>query len=165
MKTVRLPIYDGDIETGEQLEVDLSYFIPPTIGMRSSQARIIEAPTEEVNHNLWGFLRNKKLDNVELVDVASEYPDAFEKAIEQSRIAKQEILGNFAPPEEWRTIEGLPTKSFQINQRGQIRHIYNQKIIEPSLDLNSKYYMTVKLMINGLAYFINGPKLAEEMWA
>jgi hypothetical protein len=75
-----------------------------------------------------------------------------------------DLLNSAYEEEEWRTIEGLPTKSFQVNRRGQIRHMFNQKVIEPSLDLESPYYTSVKLKINGLDFYVNGPKLAEQMW-
>jgi hypothetical protein len=149
MKTVRLPIFEHGVETGELLEVDVEFFLSSTRGLRSTQARVLQEPLANWEREL---VEGFKEENKAAIEHELEL-------VETSDWGKTE--------DEWRTLEsvGLPTRSFQINQRGQIRHKFNQKIIEPSLDLDSKYYMTVKLLLNGLEYFINGPKLAEEMWS
>lgn len=136
MKTVRLPIFEDGVETQDYLEVDITFFTSSTAGLRSNQAKIIHPQSY------------------------SELLEEFEKDI-----AKQEVIGSFAPAEEWRTIEGLPTKNFEVSQRGQVRIKTNKKILEPSLDLDSKNYMTVNVKINGLDFYINGPMLAEQMWS
>lgn len=141
MKTVRLPIYEDGVETLDYLEVDVTFWISPTRGIRSNQARIIEYQEPDWN-------------------------DVLEKVLDQHGVAKREALEKIAPPaEEWKTIDTLPTKSFEINQRGKIRIKATKKILEPSLDLDSKNYMTVNVKINGLDFYINGPKLAEQLWS
>lgn len=141
MKTVRLPIFESGVETGELLEVDITFFLSSTMGLRSHQAKVLQEPLADWER--------------ELLEGGS--PEVVE--------TWEQVLGTHAHEDEWRTLEGLPTKSFQINQRGQVRHKFNQKIVEPSLDLESKNYMTVQLKINGLDWFINGPKVAEQMWS
>jgi hypothetical protein len=161
-KTVRLPIYDGDMMTNQYLEVDLEFFIPPSSKVLSNQARIKEHELADWEKEL---LKMSHLEDEVEVSVKPITEIDWEGLSKLTpKIDVQELLGNYTPAEEWRTLEGLPTKSFQINQRGQVRHKFNQKIIEPSLDLDSKNYMTVQLTINGLDWFINGPKVAEQMW-
>lgn len=92
-------------------------------------------------------------------------PDPYEKVLEEQRVAKEEALAKLAPPEEWRTIEGIPSKNFEINQKGEVRNRFRKQVIDPHLDLESPYYMNVRLMINSQYWYINGPTLAREMWA
>lgn len=164
MKTVRLPIFEDGVETRDYLEVDVTFWISPTRGIRSNQARIIEyqepewePPVQEPLADWEKLLLNSKIDE--------SWDDVLEKVLDQHGVAKREVLEKIAPAEEWKTIDTLPTKSFEVNQRGQVRIKTSKKILEPSLDLDSKNYMTVNVKINGLDFYINGPKLAEQLWS
>jgi hypothetical protein len=66
--------------------------------------------------------------------------------------------------EEWRTVEGIGTNSFEINRLGTIRHKSSGRVQEPKYD---EFYqmVTVKLIVNGKPVWIDGPTLAETMWA
>ena len=147
MKTVRLPIFEDGVETGEMLEVDITFWISPTRGIRSSQARVLQEPLADWERELLGGA------------YAEENKAAVENELELIE------TGGWGRGEEWKTIDTLPTKNFEVNQRGQVRIKANKKILEPSLDLDSKNYMTVNVKINGLDFYINGPKLAEQMWS
>jgi hypothetical protein len=159
MKTVRLPIFEDGIETRDYLEVDINFWISSTKGLRSNLARIVE-PNR--------FLSDLERDPSKEEPLADWERNLLEGTVEDyaaSDVALCEKFYEATREDEWRTIEGLPTKSFEVNQRGQIRIKANRKILEPSLDLDSKNYMTVNVKINGLDFYINGPKLAEQMWS
>lgn len=111
--------------------------------------------------NLAAFIAGVNWETVTSLTVEPINPDPEDTHWFSEEVAE---LMNESAEEEWRTVEKLPTRSFQINQRGDIRHKFNQKVISPSLDLDSAYYMTVHLKINGVDYYVNGPALANEMW-
>ena len=140
MKTVRLPIYEDGVELREYLEVDLTFFISAAASkFKANPARVIALE-----------------DPVADTEVSDGPLADWEKELLWSEEVKPEY--------EWRELDGLPTKSFQINEKGDIRHKVNQKIISPSLDLDSPFYLTVNLLINGINYWVDGPRKAEEIF-
>lgn len=147
MKTVRLPIYENGVTTDEMLEVDLTFFLSSTRGLRSNQARVLQP----------------QLAQWEIDLLTSD--EVFEKVLDEHRIAKEEVLAKFAPPvEEWRIIEHLPTESFEINRDGVIRIRTTQKVMEPAFDVDNVRW-AVRLIINRQPWWIHGPNLAEKMWS
>jgi hypothetical protein len=65
--------------------------------------------------------------------------------------------------EEWRIIDTLPTKAFEINREGVIRIKVNQKVLNPIFDIDFLEFK-VQMVINGMEYWVHGPRLAKEMW-
>jgi hypothetical protein len=155
MRTVRLPIYDdGVLEVGKYLEIDVPYFIPPTVGLRSSRARIVEEepfqpdPIEEpladweraLLDNRWDDVSN---DEVGLTDTSSDHPSLVD---------------------DWRPLEGVPTQFFEINGFGAIRHRGTGAIMKEQMH-PEKLVPAVKLIINRQDWWIEGPALAAKMWS
>jgi hypothetical protein len=161
MKTVQLPIYKDGVMTTETLEVDISFFLMDTF----RYAKVVPAPPladwqKEIlysgaNHN-----------EVELVDIYSKHPDVI--SMDDIREIDPDFDVTLKEDEEqeddWWDLYGLiPTHAFEINHKGAIRIKANQKVIEPNwFDIDQNCW-NVMLIVNGMEYYLNGPRIAAEM--
>lgn len=66
--------------------------------------------------------------------------------------------------EEWRVIEALPIRSFEINRDGVIRHRASKRVMDAfHFDIDQNAYRT-DLIVNGQEFSVYGPSLAKAMW-
>lgn len=134
--TVRLSIYDEDgIQQPGYLEVNSEYFLT---GPARHFGRVVQ-PEETLAQ--W---------EIDLLN------SAYEEAKEVKKTSQ---------PKMWEDLYGLiPSDKFEINRDGVIRIKSNKKVIEPTwFDIDQNKY-NVMLKINGMEYYLNGPKIAEELW-
>jgi hypothetical protein len=164
MKTVRLPIYNEQgIMTAEVLEVDIYFFITNTSGLISSKARIIPAPMADWELELMEETIAEAKKEVQLVDVVSMHPTLTWEELEMLSAASAEDFDTAPTDCEWRGLGGIPSKNFEINQDGLIRHKGTKKVLEVEYDIDQNAYRS-NLTINGGHFSIYGPALAERMW-
>jgi hypothetical protein len=120
-------------------------------------------------------------ETVKLYDVSSMHPLTREELqvlsaagpeelpfdmVERVRVDRSEVIYSFRDISQWRTIEkeGFPTKSFEVDRSGVIRHKGTKRILEVKFDIDQSAYRA-NLTINGRDYSLDGAALAGEMWA
>lgn len=135
MKTVRLPIYENGIELHEYLEVDTTFFLSSTAGLRSVQAQVVSEPRED-------SLLKSVIEFLELEEQKATIP--------------VEVV-------EWRTLEALPVRSFEINKQGTIRHRATERVMQQEFDIDQRAWRTA-LVINGQTKSVDGKRVADAMW-
>ena len=166
MKTVRLPIYNENGQMSlETLEVDLDYFLRVAYSrdmMPNAKARIIPPTFSESDMKLMEAAK----EEVQLVDVASKHPEGFEPLTreELQMLSAQSFEDLSTEDDIWMPIEKIPSKNFEINRDGFIRHTLTKRVIAPEWDIDQFKYR-VRLTINGVDYSIDGPALAQEIFA
>ena len=162
MKTVRLPIYDDGIETRNYLEVDLTFWLSSTAGLRSNQARVVEPEPEPMADWELELLAEAEA----AIDVATKRHGDWDKENQRYADGSKAHLCGGPCRETWECLYGLiPSDRFEINRDGVIRIKANKKVIEPTwFDIDQNRF-NVMLKINGMEYYLNGPKIAEELWS
>jgi len=151
LKHVRLPIYDqSGFMTGETLEVDLNFFLPSNPALKSNMARVI---SREV-------FRHDPIQEP-LAEWEKELLGVTEESVDEE--VGLEPTDNVEI--EWRDLEIGPTRAFEISQTGVIRIKGKEKVLEPNWWDIDQLKFNVKIKINGMDYYIDGPKLADQMWS
>ena len=143
-RTVRLPIFDEvGVETRSYLELEVSHL---TQALYSVPSRVVYGG-----------------EVVELVDVSSAYPTLTREELQMLSAACPEEIDTTPTDGEWKMLENLPTKSFEINRAGVIRHKATRKELDIEWDMDQLAWRSC-LKINGQDYSLYGKRLAEDMW-
>ena len=119
-----------------------------------------------INGINWEHVRHFSVEPVEpLADWELELLGCSREEPTASTNEVLEVLDRYAAKDgDWRVIESLPIRSFEINSFGVIRHRASKRVIDNLyFDIDALVYQT-QLHINGQEFRINGPKLAEAMW-
>lgn len=137
--TVRLPMYNSDgMPVSGYLEVDVEFFLALSRTTIRYNAKIVKPEEPPIFEE--GLL------------------GSYEEAKTQMD-QENEILS-----EKWHCLDGLiPSRAFEINELGVIRIKSNKKIILPNwFDIDNNRD-NVMLKINGMEYYLDGFKIAEEL--
>jgi hypothetical protein len=77
--------------------------------------------------------------------------------------ASPEDIDTTPTEEEWRDLLVIPSKNFEINQLGAIRHKGTKRVMEAVFDIDHNAYR-VNLTINGAEFSLFGEGIARSMW-
>lgn len=154
-KTVRLPIYNEvGMETKSYLELEVQEL---AIALSIVPSRIVHNEGSEI----------------ELINVPSKYPEGYEPLSERELMslisgeavfADEIIIPQITPDSAWKQLPDIPSKNFEINRDGLIRHKGTKRILEQEYDIDQNAYRSL-LIINGNEYSLYGPYIADRLWA
>jgi len=100
---------------------------------------------------------------LELLGCVAEEEAAKLDDIANIPVNRSELMGTFKDLEEWKVIEALPIRSFEINRHGDIRHRASKRLMEQEFDIDQCRYRTI-LKINGVEFTIDSRRMADELW-